>query len=886
MSLAPGVRLGPYEIVSLVGAGGMGEVYKARDTRLDRTVAVRVLPALLASDADFRERFEREAKSISALNHPNICTLHDIGRLRAEGASASQGEIDFLVMEYLEGETLSSRLTRGAVPVAEALKIATEIASALQKAHRQNIVHRDLKPGNVMLTKTGAKLLDFGLAKVGAAGAFSSVSAMPTVSEPLTARGTILGTFQYMAPEQVEGEDADTRTDIFAYGALLFEMLTGRKAFHGKSQASLLGAILKDEPPPVSQVVPVSPPALDHVVRTCLEKDRDDRFQTAHDLVLQLRWIAEGGSGVRAAAPVPAARRRVWIERAAWATALVVATAAVVWLALRVREARPHETVAFAMEMPGVSAAAAFAISPDGRWVAFVQRSEADGSPGIWLRAIGSTQTTQLRGSENPNFIFWSHDSRTIAFRGNGRLTRLDIATGVSSTICEVPAALLGGAWNARGDIIFVVDRTIFRVLPSGGQPVEVLRPGQSELIGYSFPTFLPDGRHFLFFGSATDSNRTGIYAADLDARPATPVFLTKSDSMPVYAGGRVVFVREGVLLAQSFDAQARRTFGEPVAIAAGFPNLASGRAAFAGGGNVLAYRPADVREADLAWFDRDGKPLGVAGEPGNLSGVRLSPDGRFVAHGRVDPKTGLIDIWTLDLSTGIAARLTHEPGGAGDKFWSPDGRSVLFWSRRQGKTDLYSQALGAPAPEVLYESPEDSKWPDDWFGQTLLFHRGGQFFELPLQGERKPKLLLESPPQVDQAQISPKGELIAYGSSSSGRWEVYVAARSKPDERRQITANGGGQVHWRGDGKELFYLTPEGRVMSVLVKTEAPPGRLPEFAAPTPMFSSPIARPAMTSDEYDVTRDGKKFLFLRVRGNQTESPMIVTINWTAALSK
>ena len=886
MALTPGTRLGPYEILSPIGAGGMGEVYKARDTRLDRSVAVKVLPAGMGSDPDFRERFEREARSISALNHPNICTVHDVGRLRAEGASASQGlraegaEVDFLVMEYLEGESLAARLTRGAVPLAESLRIAIEIASALDKAHRQGIVHRDLKPGNVMLTKTGSKLLDFGLAKISTtAGPTDAFSSMPTMSEPLTAKGTVLGTFQYMAPEQVEGEEADARTDIFAFGALLFELVTGRRAFQGKSQASLLGAILKDEPPPISQLQPVAPAALDHVVRTCLAKDRDDRFQTARDLMLQLRWIADGGSTVGAIAPVRSRSR--WRERAVWGAVGAAAAAGVALLMARMPNApAPPEVIAFTVDTPGVGPGGPVSVSPDGRWLAFTRVGTLGGAPNVWLRAVGSTDSVSLDGTEAPSFVFWSPDSRAIAFRADGRLKRLDIASRTSTTMCNLTAdTLLGGSWNPAGVVIFATGGALYRLAAPGDQPVELLRPVPERHTSFAFPTFLPDGRHFLFFGAATNRDQTGIYLGSLDGTP--PAFVTASESMPAYlSSGYLLFIREGALLAQAFDAASRRVTGEPVHLAAGvIGNSVTGRASFAAGANVLVYRTGVTRDGELAWFDRDGKPLGVLGEPAGYNGVRISPDGKLVVTGRIDSRSGVADLWTINLATGITSRLTFEPTGAGDKIWSPDGRSVAYWSRRKGKTDLYHHAVGARDAELIYESPEEGKWLDDWSREFLLFHMGAKLFTVPVSGERKPRLIIDSPPSIDQAQVSPDGRFVSYGSNASGRWEVYVASLSSPDRRRQISSHGGGQAHWRGDGREIFYLSPEGSMMSVAVS----PAGDGEFAAPKRLFQSVLPRPTMVTDEYDVTRDGNRFLFVRPVGNTSDTPALsVVVNWTA----
>jgi Tol biopolymer transport system component len=574
----------------------------------------------------------------------------------------------------------------------------------------------------------------------------------------------------------------------------------------------------------------------------------------------------------------PVRSRSRWRERATWGALGAAAAVAIGLLVSRqlLRPAEP-ETVAFTIETPGVGPGSSISVSPDGRWLAIVRVGVVGSLPNVWLRAVGSTEAVSLPGTVAPASIFWSPDSRAIAYRSDDRLKRIDIASRASSTLCTLPlGAFAGGSWSPAGDVIFVTGRTLYRLPAPGSQPVELLRP-QPEAPVFSYPTFLPDGRHFLVFGATPDRDRTGIYLGSLDGAP--PAFVTASESIPAYLpSGHLLLIREGALLAQPFDAGSRRATGDAVQIADGvFGNSSSGRASIAAAANVIMYRTGALQRTQLAWFDRDGKSLGMLGEPAVYSGVRLSPDGKLVAAARPDARSGVTDLWTINLATGITSRLTYEPTGAGDRIWSPDGRSVAFWSRRKGKTDLYHQAVGARDPEVLYESPEDGKWLDDWSREFLLFHMGGRLFALPHSGERKPRLILESTPLLDQAQISPDGRFVAYGSNASGRWEVYVAALPSPNRRRQISSEGGGQAHWRRDGKEIFYLTADGAVMSVDVSL-AGDG---DFAAPKRLFQSVLSRPTMSTDEYDVTSDGKRFIFAQPGADSSDtSAVTVVVNW------
>src|SRR5262245_44274748 len=547
MSLGPGTRLGPYEIVAPLGAGGMGEVYKAKDTRLDRAVAVKVLPSHVSSDPALRERFEREARTIGALNHPHICTLHDVGH---------QDGIDFLVLEHLEGQTLVERLTKGALPIDQALQIAIHIADALDKAHRAGIVHRDLKPGNIMLTKSGAKLLDFGLAKVTpAVVAASGLSMAPTGPSPVTMQGTILGTLHYMAPEQIEGQEADARTDIFAFGAMLHEMVTGRKAFAGKTQASLIGAILKDEPPPPSTLQPITPPTLDRLIATCLSKDPDDRWQTARDLLRELRWIAEGrATALPVVARAGPRRERLALLFVSAVLIVVSALAGVLW-AERVPAPAPR-LVRFDIITPLSSDPSSFALSPDGRQLVFAALS--DGATKLWVRSLDATTPRSIAGTDGASYPFWSPDSRSIAFFADGKLKRIDVSGGTPQVLADAPGGR-GGTWNDDGLILFTpsqqqVDPTsvITRVSASGGSvtPVTHLAPGKGS---HRWPQFLPDGRRFLFLSALGRADANGVYLGSLDGRE--PIRLMAADSAALFAPPKTLLVvRQGVLRAIPFD--------------------------------------------------------------------------------------------------------------------------------------------------------------------------------------------------------------------------------------------------------------------------------------------------------------------------------------------
>ena len=761
MSLTPGTRLGPYELASLIGSGGMGEVYKARDTRLDRTVAIKVLPEALAADPQFRERFDREARTISSLNHPHICILHDVGH---------QDGTDYLVMEYLEGETLADRLKKGALPLDPAFRYAIEMADALDTAHRAGITHRDLKPGNIMLTKSGSKLLDFGLAKTGAtpASALAGVSAAPT-REGLTAQGAILGTFQYMAPEQLEGKDADARTDIFAFGAVVYEMLTGKKAFEGKSHASLIGAILKDTPPPISTIQPLTPPALDRVVKKCLAKEPDERWQSANDLRDEVKWIVEGAPAPTAITVTRGARSR---ERFAWiATALAVAVAGALAVPyLRTPAAAPE--MRLEITTPSTSSPVSFAISPDGRRLVFAASGE--GQPRLWLRPLDMATAQPLSGTEGAIYPFWSPDSRSIGFFAEGKLKRLDVGGGLPQVLAD--ASPRGGSWNADGVIVFT--RTglgpLFRVPGSGGEAVAVTRlsAGQGS---HRFPHFLPGGRQFLFYAQGTVESH-GIYLGSLDSPEAKRVMA--SDTAGAYApNGWLLFVRAGTLLAQRFDLARGELTGDPITVAdpVGTESGVNIGALSVSAAGLVAYRSGGSNRRQLAWFDRSGKLLGAMGPPDeSLSGPSLSPDGRRVAAHRTVQSNA--DIWLLDATR--TTRFTFDTGLDRFPVWSPDGSRIVFDSNRKGHRDLYQRPTsGAASEQLLIESPQDKflpEWSPD--GRFIIYASNDpktawDIWILPLQGDRKAFAFLKTSFNESSGVFSPDGRWVAYASNESGRY-------------------------------------------------------------------------------------------------------------------
>jgi Tol biopolymer transport system component len=878
MALTTGTKLGPYEIQSSLGAGGMGEVYRARDTRLGRDVAIKVLPSHLSSDPDLKARFEREAKAISALSHPHICHLYDIG---------AQDGTDYLVMELLDGETLADRLKKGPLPLKQALQYGIEIAEALEKAHNNGIVHRDLKPGNVMLTKSGAKLLDFGLAKPVPNVATAPSGSMATMSKPLTVEGMIVGTFQYMAPEQLQGRDADARSDLFTLGTVLYEMMTGKRAFAGKSQISVMGAILESEPDPVSSAQPLASPALDHVVQRALAKDPNDRWQTACDLIQELKWSAASGTvAARAGSAPPKSKSR---ETLAWLIAgalVMVLIAGAIWS----RNSKPPaETMYFPAPLP--FPATDIAIAPNGHTIAVVAYQESARKNMIWIYELGSHGTRSLAGTEGASYPFWSADGRSIAFFADAQLKKLEVAGGPVQTICDAPQGR-GGTWNKDGVIVFAPETTagLFRVSASGGTSTKISSLDTSRGEGsLRWPVFLPDGKHFMYLsGNFTGQKAANaIYVGSLDSNEKR--FVVEATSNAAYAApGYLLFYRERTLLAQPFDLKHLALTGEATVILPEIQYLPQvKRAIFAVSdqGLLLAQTGSEATFSQLAWFDRKGNAVGTVGKPDVYGNVFLAPDGKSVATDKTDMASLNIDIWTYELQRSGNKRLTFDPAIDSVPIWSPDATRLVFASNRQTYFGLYIKNSDGANDEKIIVQENVGNFPSDWSrdGKYILYCRGADLWFVTYP-ELKSSLFLKAPSVFRNGQFSPDGKWVAYASNESGKWEIYVTSFPDAHGRWQISSGGGEQPRWRGDGKELFFLSSDGKMMAALVTT----GTHFDAGTPVVLFQSTPRPPVLVYDQfvYDVSRDGQRFLINTQVKQAENTPMSIVLNWPSKLNK
>jgi eukaryotic-like serine/threonine-protein kinase len=873
LTLSPGTRLGAYEIVSLVGSGGMGEVYRANDTRLDRTVAIKVVAGRPYINPEFRQRFEREARHIAALNHPRICTLFDVGH---------QDQISFLVMEYLEGETLSRRLRKGALSLEQTLKIGVEICEALASAHRHGIVHRDLKPGNVMLTKSGAKLLDFGLAMSVAPMIDSAIDATmsPTQDHRLMPEDVLVGTLPYMAPEQISGGRIDDRTDVFAFGALLYELATGKRAFEGTDRGDLIVKILDRNPPPLLERVPTAPPAFDRVVGKCLAKDPDERWQSARDLLDELKWIAAMPTSA-ATAPVAAGRRRRALALVAAVAVTIAALAAAG--AYFASAGKQPSVVKLALLPPDGAYFGNYAVSPDGTRVVFAAAS--NGKTQLWTRSLDAIAAQPLAGTADPHDPVWSPDGQAIAFFADGKLKKIAASGGSVQTICDAPDGR-GASWGDSGIIVFAPNilGALSKVPASGGKPTPVtsLDAGRQE-DSHRLPFFLPDGRHFLFIARSAKRENTRVDVGSLDN--AERIHVLNIESKAIYTPpGYLLFLSEGTeggLMALPFDAKRLRASGDPVPVDAQMPFDVSTFSASSTG--VLAFT--GVPPHRLMWFDRSGKPLPIASSADRISNIALSADGTRVAARRFFQ--GNYDIWVIDLARGTTSRATSNPAPDGAPVWSPDGERIAFSSERGSAGNIYITAAsgaGSEEPVLSSDQPND---PTDWSsdGRFLLFTRQDpvtlkDVWALPLFGDRRAFPVLQTQFLEEQAHLSPDGQWIAYVSNESGKWEVYLQGFPRASGRYQVSTAGGSQPRWRRDGREIYFVDPKSTLYAVGVNL----GAKVLIAQPRNLFPISLGDYAM-GGRYAVTAEGDRFL-VNVDDTADTRAINVVLNWPAALKK
>ena len=898
MSLAPGTTLGPYEIQCVIGAGGMGEVYRAYDPRLLRTVAIKVLPSHLNTNPEVRARFEREAKAISALQHPNICVLFDVG---------SQGDVDYLVMEYLEGETLFTRLARKPLTREESLKIATEVADALDKAHRSGIVHRDLKPGNVMLTKAGSKLMDFGLAKPvafagGARSGTHDITSMATMAiataanaaSPVTVAGTLVGTVQYMSPEQIQGKEADARSDIFAFGAMLYEMLAGKRAFEGKSQLSLASAILEKDPEPIAAVQPMTPPALEQLVRTCLAKEPDDRFQSAHDLKLQLQWISAAGSQVGAPAFATARRKKRFTALgtgariAGWLLAAALGVLAIIYANRLTSAHEPvHTSIALpaGFELASVEAGAPV-LSPDGRQIAFV--SIKRGAPlhgtlpgnSIVVLRLSSGEAAEIAGGQGGNFPFWSPDGKYLGFFADGKLKKIPVAGGPAQILCDAPDGR-GGSWNEQGIIVFAprIVGPLESVSDGGGTPGDVtVAPKDDAQFTDRNPYFLPDGRHFLFVRRGRDAVGS-VYAASLAGGEAKQILSPGSNV--AYTDGYLFYVKEGTLTAQQFDLSRLDFKGKPVSIAASIEfynprNLGY----FSVSRNALLYHTESLENRELVWLDASGKEIEHWGEPAPYQSAYYSPSAQIAVLDRANPTSSGSGLWLADLRRKTVNRFTADIEPNQTAVISPDANDVYIATTTGYISTLTHRSLGASGKEetLLDRVPASLNLQDiSHDGRYLLFNMqdpktSWDIYYLDLKGDRKLVPLLNSRYDEHATTLSPDGNWLAYVSDETGRLEAYVTSFPAAGAKWQISNAGANPVgYWSSDGKSFRYLQGD-KIYTVEMHLN---GTRPEFSAPRESLTLPP-----NVNVFSIFPDGKRILGFRQTTDNVVEPVHFILNW------
>jgi serine/threonine protein kinase len=896
VALNPGVRLGPYEVVAALGAGGMGEVYRARDTRLDRSVAIKILAPEIARDPAARDRFEREARAVAALDHPHICSIFDVGE--TDGTH-------YLVLPLLDGQTLAARLEKGPLPLGQALKLAAEIADALDKAHRAGIVHRDMKPANIMVTRAGAKLLDFGLAKLRPGGDPVAVSGLTqaATSVPATAQGLILGTVPYMAPEQVEGQEADARSDIWALGAVIYEMVTGARPFAGDTPSRVIAAILKDEPARVSALQPAVPRALDHLVEECLAKEPDRRWQSAADVAREIEWIAR--------APRETVGKRAGHARLTWlaaGAALLSAVIAVGRASLGTTASALPDPVSFEIYPShgttfsgsfGSVPVAQLSMSPDGRHVVFVA-NRLTGPPSLWLRTLSDPDAHELSGTEGAESPFWSPDSQTVAFFSQSLLKKRSIAGNAPTEIvAKATVDSRGGAWG-DGAIVYSPAGNVgmFKLgFPGATSEPVYSRDLSSPLRTARWPDFLPGGQQLLFQVRHRDPEVRGVYAGGTDGTSARRIM--GGDFGARYAPGHMLFLRGPALMAQPFDPATLRLSGEPVMVVPQVAGATTGHGAFSvSATGVLAYSKVLLRPSELQWVDRGGRAIATLAPAGEYIDLRLSLDDTRLAFARQDPQTQTPDVWIKDLQRGTESRVTSDPLTDTGAQWAPGGDQIAFRSNRDsGNVQLFrARPDSGAAAELIWSASAEggsvtnfvaTDWTTD--GQFIVYHlsTSGTAYDLWALSlrEKKSVPVARGPQNELQGVVSPDGRWMAYASDESGRYEIYVQAFPDPSGGQKFTVSTGGgiQPQWRRDGRELFYLGSDGTLTAVAVRTG------PSFSAGavTPLFKTtlPTAISGYRMD-YVPAADGSRFAMkVPVEGSRPPS-ITVVMNWPSLLAR
>ena len=891
MGLEIGQKLGPYEIIEQAGAGGMGEVYKAKDTRLDRTVALKILPANIAASAEFKERFNREAKAISSLNNAHICTLYDVGEEDGTG---------YLVMEFIEGETLGERLSRGPIPYEEMLQISIQIASGLDAAHHQGLIHRDLKPGNIMLTAGGAKLLDFGLAKTQFDREGQKLADV-TRTTPLTGANTILGTMQYMSPEQLEGQPADVRSDIFAFGAIMYEMSTGKRAFEGSSSATLIAAIIERDPVSISAVMPTTPPLFERLVKKCLSKEPRKRWQSVSDLLDELRWISQAGSQVGLPAHI-AARRKFKFDLARGIGAVAILSTfvlAYLYYAERTKAAPDPQVSRLTVNIKqGLTNIYWPRISPDGKTVAF-HADDSSGTNRIWVRPLNSLEAYPLLNTENARRFIWSPDGKNVAFFVGDQLKRIPISGGQAQLVCQGPNGA-DGSWSSSDLIIFDGGSSdTVKIVPAGGgvaRPAVLVDTAAGDSY-YAWPWFLPDGKHFIFnstvrqgFDGGKVQNR--IKLGSIDTTSSTTLYEVDYalDRIEYSNEGYILFVAQDNLMGLPFDAEKLQVTGEPKPIAMKIGTATNTYAFSVSRDGTLLYQTNNQSAlSELAFLDRTGKKIKSIGQMGKYTDIDLSPDESRVAYGALDDGSNYSDIWIYDLRRNVPTRMTFGKGNSYKPLWSPDGNQVYFAADDGGRfLSIYRKnANGQGDPELVYATDSSRIIPNDITpdGKRLLFREINSSPDIgiySLTDSTREGMFANSSFWEAIARVSPNGRYVAYGSRESGRREVYVRRLDGSGGKWQISTDNGENPRWNGNGTELYYLNANDQIMAVEVNTGD------NFSAgnPVELFKVKFQYPYDISYPYDVTADGKTFL---VNGRLTESDpgeIIVVQNWAQEFKK